>query len=294
MLNAHERLFLIDCGEGTQMQLRKLHIKISKINCIFISHVHGDHTLGLIGLISTFNLVGRKSDLHLFAHKEFEGILNTSINFYIEELGFKLIFHPLGIRRELIYEDKNILVESIPLKHRIPTCGFIFREKQLLPNIKKELIEKYSILLKDIHKIKNGDDLQLSDSISIPNAELTYNTTIPRSYAYCSDTLFHERIVKYLKGIDLLYHEATFAENELNLAKQTGHSTAAQAALIAKKAGVKQLLIGHFSSRYKNISVLVDEAKTIFSNTIGVEDGMVFEILRTQSSNSVVQKMTNS
>jgi ribonuclease Z len=278
VLNAHERFFLIDCGEGTQIQLRKLRIKISRINCIFISHIHGDHTLGLVGLISTFSLLGRKSDLHIYAHKEFEDILNRSIDFYIDNLSFKLVFHPLGLKRELIYEDKSITVESIPLKHRVPTCGFIFREKQQFPNIKKELIEKYNISLKDILKIKNGSDLEVPDSLSIPNSELTYNASIPRSYAYCSDTVFHKQIVKYLKNIDLLYHEATFAENELNLAKQTGHSTAAQAARIAKEAGVKQLLIGHFSSRYKNINLLVDEAKLIFPNTVGVEDGQVFEI----------------
>ena len=278
VLNAHERFFLIDCGEGTQIQLRRMHIKISKINHIFLSHYHGDHTLGLIGLISTLNLLGRKSDLHIYAHKEFQGLLYTNLNFYIDDIGFKVVFHPLTSKHEVIYEDKNIIIESFALKHRIPTCGFIFREKKPLLNIRKVLIEKYSISLNDIREIKQGSDLYLSDGRVIPNTELTYNSLLPRSYAYCSDTEYSERIVKYIKGVDLLYHESTFSDNEKELAQQTGHSTASQAASIAEKADANQLIIGHFSSRYKDINILVDEARKIFPNTSAVEDGQIFEI----------------
>lgn len=279
VLNAHERFFLIDCGEGTQMQLRRMHIKLSKINHIFISHLHGDHTLGLVGLISTFNLIGRKSDLHIYAHKELEKNLLYNINFFIDELNFKIVFHCLAPNRhQVIYDDKRITVESLPLKHRVASTGFLFKEKMALPNIRKELIGKYSLSLAEICAIKNGSDLTTADGVIVPNSDLTYNSSEPRSYAYCSDTVYREKLIEIIKDVDLLYHEATFANEDEKLAKLTGHSTAAQAATIAQKSGAKKLIIGHFSSRYKCISTLVEEAKAIFKNTIGVEDGMVLEI----------------
>lgn len=279
VLNAHERLFLIDCAEGTQIQLRRFHIKMSKINHVFISHLHGDHTLGLVGLISTLNLIGRKSDLHVYAHLELEKNLNYNLDFYVTDLKFKIVFHPIEpAKSQIIYDDGKIIVETIPLRHRVPSTGFVFREKRGYPNIRKELIEKYSLSLAEISAIKSGSNLTLPDGQIIPNNELTYYATEPRSYAFCTDTLYSETVVKLVKEVDLLYHEATFATTELKLAKQTGHSTALQAATLAKKAGVKKLIIGHFSSRYKNVSLLVDEANAIFKDTIGVEDGMVFEV----------------
>jgi len=279
VLNAHERLFLIDCGEGTQMQLRRIHINMSKINHIFISHLHGDHVLGLVGLISTLNLVGRKSELHIYAHKELEKNLSYNIQFFIDELNFKIIFHAINPKKhELIYDDSKLTVETLPLKHRVPSTGFLFREKHGFPNIRKELIEKYSLSLSDIGSIKCGNDFPLPNGHVIPNSDLTYYATELRSYAYCSDTMYNEKLIGLVKDVDLLYHEATFANSEEKLAKLTGHSTASQAATLASKAGVKSLIIGHFSSRYKNIPELIYEAKLIFQNTIGVEDGMVFEI----------------
>lgn len=279
VLNAHERLFLIDCAEGTQIQLRRFHIKISKINHIFISHLHGDHTLGLFGLISTYNLMGRESDLHIYAHKELEKNLLYNINFFIDKLNFKIVFHPLvHNKHKVIYDDGKIVVESLPLKHRIPSTGFIFREKQGFPNIRKELIEKYSLSLAEISAIKNGSDLTIADGQIIPNSELTYYSSEPRSYAYCSDTMYNEKLIAMIKDVDLLYHEATFAHSDEKLAKQTGHSTSAQAATIALKSGAKKLLIGHFSSRYKSIEPLLNDAKAIFGNSIAVEDGQVFEV----------------
>ena len=279
VLNAHERLFLIDCAEGTQMQLRRLHIKMSKINHIFISHLHGDHVLGLVGLISTLNLVGRKSELHIYAHKELEKNLLYNIQFFIDELNFKITFHALNPKKhEIIYDDGKLTVETLPLKHRVPSTGFLFKEKKGFPNIRKEVIEKYSLTLSDIGSIKCGNDLLLPNGQVIPNSDLTYYATEPRSYAYCSDTMYNEKLIELVKNVDLLYHEATFANSEMKLAKLTGHSTASQAATLAFNAGVKSLIIGHFSSRYKNISELIDEAKLIFQNTVGVEDGMVFEI----------------
>lgn len=279
VLNAHERLFLIDCAEGTQMQLRRMHIKMSNINHIFISHLHGDHVLGLVGLISTLNLVGRKSELHIYAYKELEKNLLYNIQFFIDELNFKINFHAINPKKhEVIYDDGKLTVETLPLKHRVPSTGFLFREKHGFPNIRKELIEKYSLTLSDIGSIKFGNDFILPNGQVILNSDLTYYATEPRSYAYCSDTMYSEKLIGLVKAVDLLYHEATFANSEEKLAKLTGHSTASQAATIASKAGVKSLIIGHFSSRYKNITELIDEAKLIFQCTIGVEDGMVFEI----------------
>lgn len=279
VLQAHERLFLIDCGEGTQMQLRKLHIKFSKINNIFISHIHGDHTLGLIGLISSFNLLGRTSELNIYAHAELKKILFDSLTFYVNDLNFKVNFIPIPENKhQIIFEDKKVIVETFPLRHRVPCSGFIFREKRGLPNIRKELIVKYSIPLSGILKIKNGEPFITSDNKLIPNDELTYFTNEPRSFAYCSDTLYSEKVVRYVRDVDLLYHEATFAHSENSLAKLTGHSTTLQAAKVAYNAHVKKLIIGHFSSRYKDVSVLADEARTIFPETYAVEDGMIFDV----------------
>jgi ribonuclease Z len=278
VLNVHERLFLIDCAEGTQMQLRRYRIKMAKINHIFISHLHGDHTLGLVGLISTLNLVGRKSDLHIYANAELETNLYYNLKFFIEGLNFKIVFHPIQNNHQIIYDDGRMVVESLPLRHRVPSTGFLFREKRGFPNIRKELIEKYSLSHAEISAIKNGSDYVDPDGQVIPNHEFTYYAVEPRSYAYCSDTLFSQRLVGLIKNVDLLYHEATFANKDLKLAKLTGHSTALQAATIAKNACVGDLLIGHFSSRYKSVEPLLNEAKLVFENTVAVEDGQVFEI----------------
>ena len=279
VLNVHERLFLIDCAEGTQMQLRRYRIKMSKINHIFISHLHGDHTLGLVGLISTLNLNGKKSDLHIYAHADLEGNLATNLKFYIEELTFKIVFHSIDpTANQVIYDDGKVVVESLPLRHRVPSNGFLFREKRGFPNIRKALIEEHALTLAQISSIKNGSDYTDSNGKLIPNSELTYYATEPRSYAYCSDTLYSQRLVGLLQGVDLLYYEATFGNQDTKLAKQTGHSTAEQAATIAKKASVNKLLIGHFSSRYKSVEPLLNEAKAVFENTIAVCDGQVFEI----------------
>jgi len=250
-----------------------------KINHIFISHLHGDHTLGLIGLISSFNLNGRKSDLHVYAHKGLENNLLFNINFFVNDLNFKVVFHSIAPNKhQVIYDDGKITVESLPLKHKIPSTGFIFREKRGFPNIRKELIEKYSLTLAEINAIRNGSDLTAADGHIIPNAELTFYSSEPRSYAYCSDTMYSEKLIGMIKNVDLLYHEATFASTDESLAKQTGHSTSVQAATIALKSCAKKLIIGHFSSRYKKVSFLEDEARAIFENTIAVEDGQVFEV----------------
>ena len=252
---------------------------MSRIDNIFISHVHGDHTLGLVGLISTLNLLGRKNRLTIYAHASLQPILTQNINFFINDINFTLEFRAIdGKRSKIIFEDDSISVESIPLKHRIPSNGFIFRETQKLPNIKKEYVEKYSIPLADIVRIKQGADYTTSGGIAIANSELTYISSLPRSYAYCSDTQYFEGLAEKVAGVDLLYHEATFGNDMQKMAKATGHSTAAQAAKIAKMAGVGKLIIGHFSSRYKDVSALLEEARAIFPETYSAEDGTEFNV----------------
>ncbi len=278
-LNVHERLFLVDCGEGTQIQLRKYKQKISRLEHIFISHLHGDHVLGLVGLISTLNLLGRKTPLTIHAHAPLQPILDQNLKFFVNELKYSIEFRALDTKnRKVIFEDKTLTIEAIPLKHRIPSTGFIFREKPKKPNIRKELIEKYSIPLADIVKIKEGADFISADGRHIPNSDLTFVSSPPRSYAYCSDTKYFDSLAEMVQGVDLLYHEATFSKDMTKMARSTGHSTAEQAAKIAELAGVKKLVIGHFSSRYKDVEVLVNEARKVFAETYAAEEGLEFKI----------------
>ena len=280
VLNAFERFFLIDCGEGTQHQLRKNRLSFGKLNHILISHLHGDHFFGLIGLISTFVLLGRKNDLHIYAHSELQRYTQFQLDFLgINDPGFNLIFHPLNFKRpQLVFEDEKLRITSFPLKHRVACCGFRFDEKPLPPNIIKEKIKKYSIPIKEIKFIKAGADFVTQKGETIPNKLLTIPPAKPRSFAYCSDTAYYEQIIETIKGVDLLYHEATFSETESKMATQTFHSTGKQAAEIAKKAEVKKLIIGHFSSRYKNVEVILDEAKTIFEMTSIANENDSFQI----------------
>jgi ribonuclease Z len=272
-LNVHERFFLIDCGEGTQIQLRRAKVKFSKINQIFISHLHGDHIYGLFGLISSFNLLGRNADLQIFGPPDLKKVLDFYSTQLSEGLQFKLIFTPITNRSfSLLYEDKQVEISSFPLKHRVPTWGYHFTEKERKPNINKQLISKYNLSIEEVVKIKNGSDHTTFDGKVIPNSNLVFKPKPVRSFAFCSDTAYYERIIKWIEGVDLLYHEATFANAERKIAKQTGHSTAQQAASIAKKAGVKKLLIGHYSNRYKDLEPLLREAKEIFPETYLAED----------------------
>lgn len=280
VLNVLERFFLIDCGEGTQHQLRKNKISFGKLNNIFISHLHGDHFFGLIGLISTFILLGRKNDLHIYAHSELQRFIQFQLDFLgINDPGFNIIFHPLNFKRkQVIYEDEKLTITSFPLKHRIACCGFRFDEKKKQPNIIKEKIKQYNIPIRDIKLIKAGENFATNNGLIIPNKDLVIPPRQPRSFAFCSDTAFHEKIIDAISGVDLLYHEATFANKDENLAKETFHSTGAQTARIAQKAGVKKLLIGHFSSRYKNPEIILEEAKNIFTETYFVNDNDVFTV----------------
>ncbi|MBI4649097.1 MAG: ribonuclease Z [Bacteroidia bacterium] len=279
ILNLHEHFFLIDCGEGAQIQLRRQKIKLSKINHIFISHLHGDHYYGLFGLISSFSLLGRKNDLHIFCPQNLDILLNTQFSHTGHPLSFNIIYHFISSNiPELIYEDKHITINTLPMKHRIPAYGFLFREKTKLKNIIKCKIEEYKIPIPEIIKIKQGYDFIASTGEIIPNQKLTIEPPEQRSYAYCSDTKFNEEIITLIKNADLLYHEATFAGDKADEAEITYHSTAIQAATIASMANVKKRLIGHFSARYKDVTPLVDEARAVFENTFAAEDGMIINI----------------
>ena len=277
VINIHERFFLTDCGEGTQIRIRQFKIKSSKINHIFISHLHGDHFFGIFGLISSFNLLGRKNDLHIFSPGDLEKIVYTVIK--KADLNFKLFFHRLSTdKKETVYESKRIKISCFPLNHRIETYGYLFEEKKKEKNIRKEAIQKYNLTIKDIINIKNGNDFTSEDGKILPNNALTLPEQKTRSYAYCSDTLFEPKIIPYIKGVSLLYHEATFTEDLKETAQITKHSTASDAAKIALKAEAEKLIIGHFSSRYKDENLLLEEAKTVFKNTFPAEDGLTFHI----------------
>ncbi len=273
------RSFLIDCGEGTQHQIRKNKINFSRISHIFISHLHGDHFFGLIGLISSLVLLGRKNDLHIYAHSELQRYTKFQLDFLEMDLGFKLFFHPLNFKKpQLIFEDHKLSVTSFPLIHRVLCCGFRFDEKPLLPNLVKEQIKKYQIPIADMRRIKAGEDFITAGGKVIPNHLLVTPSKKARSYAYCSDTAHSGAVAEAVKNVDLLYHEATFAEADRKTAAETFHSTGMQAAQIAKLANVKKLLIGHFSGRYKTTDDILLEARSVFPGTYAVNDNDVYEI----------------
>jgi ribonuclease Z len=279
VLNAHERLFLIDCGEGTQMQLRKIRIRFTKINHIFISHLHGDHVFGLYGLLSTFSLMGRENPIHIYAPVNYDRILRSHLSDFDINLSFEIDFTLLsGNNPVKVLDDKYITVTSFPLKHRVPAFGFLFREKKSERNIIKECIEKYQIPLVRIPAIKKGEDFITQDGTIIKNEEITLPPSEPLSYAYCSDTKYFKRLAHFVKDVNVLYHEATFDMTKDDLAKMTGHSTTTDAAKTALGAKARTLIIGHFSSRYKDINPLVEEARTIFPQTYAAIDGKTYEI----------------
>jgi ribonuclease Z len=279
VLNAHERLFLIDCGEGTQMQLRKNKIRFGKINHIFISHLHGDHVFGLYGLLSTYSLMGRKTPLHLYAPENFRQIIHSHLNDFDIHLSFEIDFISLsGNDPVTILDDKYITVTSFPLQHRVPTFGFLFREKISERNIIKECIAEYQIPTIRIPAIKKGEDFVTTDGTVIKNENLTLPPSEPVSYAYCSDTKYFKRLASFVNGVSLLYHEATFDKNKEDLASLTWHSTTLDAARTALNANAGNLIIGHFSSRYKKISLLVDEARTLFPKTHAAVEGTSFMV----------------
>lgn len=279
VLQVPGRCFLIDCGEGTQIQLRRNKISFSKIQHIFISHLHGDHYYGLIGLISTMNLMGINHDLHIYAHSDLKNLIQPQLDYIRGELNINLIFHPLNFKKpQTIYETKKIEIISFPVKHSMPTCGFLFREKPKRANIRKEMIKLYDISVAEIKKIKDGADFECSNGTVVPNAELTVQAPRPNSYAFCTDTAFYPPLAEILKDVNVLYHESTFLEDLKDLAAKTQHSTAKEAAEMAILSGAKKLLLGHFSARFKNSKRFEEEAKQFFPNTEAVEDGQTYII----------------
>ena len=279
VVNLRDKLFMIDCGEGAQMQLRKSRLKFSRLNHIFISHLHGDHCFGLMGLISTFGLLGRTAELHIHSPKGLEELLTPMLNFFCHTLAYKVIFHEFDTRQTSgVYEDRSMTVTTIPLQHRIPCCGFLFAEKARPNHIIRDMVDFYKVPVYELNRIKNGSDYVTPEGEVIANTRLTRPSDPPRKYAYCSDTIFRPEIVEQLSGVDLLFHEATFAESELARAKETYHTTAAQAARIALEAGVRQLVIGHFSARYEDESILLKEASAVFPNTILAKENLCISL----------------
>ena len=278
VLEIRNRLFLIDCGEGTQVQLRKNKVKFSKINHIFISHLHGDHFYGLIGLISTFMLLGRTADLHVYGPKGIKEIILLQLRLSNSYTSYNLYFHELASSEsEVVYEDEKVLVRTIPLKHRVYTNGFLFQEKIGDRKLDMNAVLNYNIETCYYQKIKNGKDVEMEDGAIIPNSKLTFDPIPPKSYAFCSDTVYDESIIPIIENTDILYHESTFLETEAHLSEKTMHTTAKQAATIALKANVKQLIMGHYSTRYASIELFKEEAETIFPNVLLSDDGKIFE-----------------
>lgn len=269
LLEMEERHFLIDCGEGTQVQLRKAKSRFSKINHIFISHLHGDHCFGLPGLIASFRLLGRETPMHIYGPKGIAEMLETIFRLTETHRGFEIIYHELSSKQsEKIYEDKRVEVFTIPLKHRIYCNGYLFREKHKPRHLNiKEIIKYPEIETCDYHNLKQGKDFILKDGYVLKNEVLTTDPTKSVSYAFCSDTRYSEEIIPIIQNVDVLYHEATFLHDLSEMAQHTGHSTALEAARIARKAQVGKLILGHFSNRYQDLSVFTDEARKIFAET---------------------------
>ena len=271
--------FMIDCGEGTQMQLRRSRIRFTKLSAVFITHLHGDHCFGLIGMISTFGLLGRTAKLNVYAPKELELMLQEQMRMFCHNFDYEVAFHAVDTRKQqVVYEDRSLTVESIPLEHRMPCCGYLFKEKATLPHIRRDMIDFYQIPVSQINNIKAGSDWITAEGETVPNSKLVEAADQPRSYAYCSDTRYIPTLHERIRGVTALYHESTYGEDNLLMAEKYYHSTARQAALVARDAGAGKLLLGHYSSRYEDENVLLNEAKQVFENSFLCDEQMVFEL----------------
>ncbi|MEO1484567.1 MAG: ribonuclease Z [Bacteroidota bacterium] len=278
VLEIRNHLFLIDCGEGTQVQLRKNKVRFSRINHIFISHLHGDHFFGLPGLVSTFRLLGREKPLHIYGPKGIKEAVTLLLKLGDSWTNYPLLFHELESNdSELIFEDDRVQVSTIPLVHRVYTNGFLFQGKPLPRKLDIEAAKSHNIDASQFNNIKAGKNGVTADGKEVLNSTLTYDPPPPKSYAFCSDTQYSEKVVPIVKGVDVLYHESTFLESESHLCDRTKHATAKQAANIAQKSGVGQLILGHFSTRYKNLNLFKEEAQEIFADTELADDGKHFE-----------------
>lgn len=273
------KLFLVDCGEGTQIQLRRSRVRFTKISAVFLSHLHGDHCFGLIGMLSTFGLLGRTARLAVYAPAQLEQILQMQLSQFCRDLGYEVDFHAVNTTtRQIIYEDRSLTVETIPLEHRVACCGFLFREKPTLAHIRRDMADYYKIPVSQFNNIKAGSDWITPDGETVGNDKLTAPAEAPRSYAYCSDTRYMPQLYEQLKGVNTLYHESTYGEDNILLAEKYYHSTARQAAQVARDSGVDQLLLGHYSSRYEDEQVLLEEARKVFSNAQLTDELGVFEV----------------
>jgi len=273
------KLFLVDCGEGTQIQLRRSRLRFTKISAIFISHLHGDHCFGLIGMISTFGLLGRTAKLTIYGPEALGPVLRQQLDVFCQGLDYEVDFQAIDTTAEqVIYEDRSLTVETIPLSHRTPCCGFLFREKPTLPHIRRDVADFYQIPVSQFQLIKGGADWTTADGEVVPNSRLTLPADAPRSYAYCSDTCYLPELKQQLQGVSTLYHESTYGEDNVQRAEKYCHSTARQAAMLAREARVGQLLLGHYSSRYEDEQVLLDEAQKVFPNSRLTDEMAVFDV----------------
>lgn len=278
VLEMQNRLFLIDCGEGTQVQLRKKKIKFSKINHIFISHLHGDHCFGLIGVVTTFAMLGRETDLHIYGPKGVKELILMQLKISGSFTSYKLYFHELESQEsEVVFEDEKVIVKTIPLRHRVYTNGYLFQEKPKEKRLNVEKVQQYGIDKCYYQNIKNGKDITLDNGQVIPNSELSFEPEKSKSYAFCSDTIYKEDIVPIIENVDVLYHESTFLEQDEQYTERTMHCTAKQAAKIAKLANAKNLILGHYSTRYGSIEPFKEQAQEVFSNVHLADDGKEFE-----------------
>ena len=273
------KMLMVDCAEGTQMQLMRAKINFNKIKAVFISHLHGDHCFGLLGLISSFGLLGRTAPLLVAAPKQLEPIFHQAMPLFCANLGYDVEFMPLDTKKTaVVYDDRTLSVTTIPLMHRVPCCGFLFQEKPTLPHIRRDMIDCYGIPTSQINNIKMGADWVADDGTVVPNGQLVTPAKPPRFFAYCSDTKYIPTLHQRFPNVSLLYHESTYDQSYEALAEKYFHSTAAQAAMVARDAGASQLMIGHYSSRFNDEQVLLDEAKAIFPNTILAQEGLVVDV----------------
>ncbi len=279
IISYRQKLLMVDCGEGAQIQMCAHHLNFSRLSAIFISHLHGDHCYGLLGLISTLNLLGRTAQLHVYGPQGMETLFRPHIEFFNPQMTYEVVFHEHDTERFCqIYEDRSLTVSTLPMKHRIPCAGFLFREKQGSRHMRKDAVQKYEIPISQINLIKAGADLVREDGSVIPNELMTLPADPPRSYACCADTLYQPDLCRFIKGVDLLFHESTYEDDDAAKAQSRFHSTASQAACVARDAGAKKLVIGHYSSRYDDLTGMLSQARAVFEETVLANEGLVIGI----------------
>jgi len=279
VVEVRDKVLMLDCAEGTQMQLRRSRVRFTKLSHVFITHLHGDHCFGLIGMISTFGLLGRTARLHVHAPEALGSELERQIRFFTRDLDFEVVFHPVDTTvHKVVYEDRSIEVLSVPLEHRVPCCGYLIREKATLPHIRPDVMAAYEIPRSQLMNIKNGADWTMPDGEVIPNARLVRPADPPRSYAYISDTRYLPGLKDLIRGVNTLYHESTYGDDRLLQSEKYCHSTARQAAMIARDAEVGRLLLGHYSSRYDDEQVLLSQAKEEFDNVFLTNEMDIFDV----------------